>query len=236
MFSQPDFKDHAPPIINYWRLAWISLVLILAALAVNVAAYASPPGSNGDPMQDEQSREIRDDFAKCREVDNPMSQFFCNCRVLEKQCEAPRHTEHGQWNTVEYWPTENEADREVQFILFMNYDILGGFSPVDTGLVLTCLGGNSDFNIFVGEDVDPDSKPRVEIGDDIFDAGFEHVEGDWIVGFEDNPQIFKALSESDEMGVTYRDLEDNERSLEFATAGFNAVTKGWEPVCERPSS
>jgi|GEM_PF-6945938 len=229
-------RDAGNPLVNYWRLFWIGLAITVAALIINFPAYTAPPASDLDPMQDKTSLEVRDAFAKCREVENPMSQFFCNCRILEKQCEAPRRAEHGQWNTVEYWPTNNEADREVQFILFMNDDLLSALSPVDTGLVMTCLGGISDLNVFVGQDVDPDTKPLAMIGEETFKGAFKEDNGDWILGFEDNDKIYRALSKGRTMDLTYRNMENAERSLEFTITGFGNVTKGWEPLCVRPSS
>jgi len=74
------------------------------------------------------------------------------------------------------------------------------------------------------------------IGDQVFEASFTNESGDWILEFEDSEKIYKALRVSEDMDVTYQDMENKERSLEFSTAGFDAVTKGWEPLCVTPSS
>jgi len=219
-----------------WRF-WSALSVIALGLSWGVASFAGPQSyEQPDPMEDKYSKAIRAEYAKCRKEQNPMSQFFCTCRVLEKQCEVPRRLEHGEWYTVEFWPSDDEAEREVQFILMMDYDILGDFTPIDKGIVLTCMAGVSDINVFVGEHVNPDVPPVVTIEDNTFKGSFAQEGGAYILGFENNAKVYGAIGQSKEMLVTYTDMEENERKLEFDTFGFDNVSKGWEKLCTSPLS
>ena len=219
-----------------WRF-WDGLSVIALALSWGIASLAGPQGHvSPDPMEDKYSKAIRAEFAECRKEKNPMSQYFCTCRVLEKQCEVPRRLEHGDWYTVEFWPTDDEAEREVQFVLMMDYDILGDFAPIDKGIVLTCMRGVSDINVFLGEHVNPDVEPTIIVGETKFKGTFVEEGGAYILGVTDNVKIFAALDKGKEMLISYSDMEENERNLEFDTFGFDNVSKGWEKLCISPSS
>lgn len=223
------------PTLRPWRF-WSGFSAIILIFALTVIAIADPQTPNSDPMEDKYSQKVREEYAKCRKEKNPMSQFFCTCRVLDKQCEAPRRLEHGYWNTVEYWPSDDEAEREVQFVLLADYDILGDFSPVNKGIVVTCIAGVSNFNIFVGGNVDPDKSPLVMIDTEMHEASFENEDGSWILDFEKSEKAFKALRSSKEMAVNFIDMDNDDKSLEFDTFGFDNVSKGWEKLCMSVSS
>jgi len=219
-----------------WRF-WSAFSTIALGLSLGIASLAGPQGYEPpDPMEDKYSKTIRAEFAKCRKENNPMSQFFCSCRVLEKQCEVPRRLEHGDWYTVEFWPSDDVAEREVQFILMMDYDILGDFTPIDKGIVLTCMRGVSDIHVFVGEHVNPDVEPVVLIADEEFKGKFVQEGGAYILEFKNTAKVFSAIGKDTEMLVTYSDMEETERRLEFDTFGFDNVSKGWEKLCSSPTS
>jgi len=219
-------------LIDIKRLL-ISLVSLLIATALlAVTAY----GQGADPMQDKYSKEIRAEYSKCRDLISPISQFFCACRVLEKQCEGPRKLDHGNWNIVEFWPSDEEAEREVQFVLFLEYNLLGSFDVLGSGAVMTCIRGHSEFTVFLGYEVDPTVPAQVRIGDVSYHGVFDQEGGDVILTFEDTAKIYKALEESDVMIVTYTDLEKGRQTTEFDIFGFKAVTQGWEKLCTSPTS
>lgn len=229
-------SSHDTPPKKPWRF-WSALSLIALGLSWGITSLAGPQGHiSPDPMEDKHSKAVRAEYAKCRKEKNPMSQFFCSCRVLEKQCEAPRRLEHGDWYTVEFWPSDDEAEREVQFILMMDYDILGDFTPIDKGIVLTCMRGVSDINVFAGEHVNPDVEPVVTIGEVTFKGAFAEEGGAYILGFADNAKVYAALDKGKEMLISYSDMEEKTRNLEFDTFGFDNVSKGWEKLCTSPSS
>lgn len=234
LFLSHSSHDETPK--RPWRF-WSGISVIALGLSWGIASFAGPQSDlTPDPMEDKYSKTIRAEYAKCREEKNPMSQYFCTCRVLEKQCEVPRRLEHGNWYTVEFWPSNDEAEREVQFILMMEYDVLGDFTPIDKGIVLTCMTGLSDINIFVGEHVNPDVKPHVTIGTDTFKGSFVQEGEAYILGFENNAKLYGAIGKGSEMLVTYTDMEETERKLEFDTYGFDNVSKGWEKLCTSPTS
>jgi len=219
-----------------WRF-WSGLSVIALGLSWGIASFATLKNdTNSDPMEDKYSKAIRAEYAKCRTENNPMAQFFCTCRILEKQCDAPRRLEHGDWNTVEYWPSDDKLEREVQFILFADYDILGDFAPINKGIVVTCFAGFSDFNVFIGENVNPDKIPDVMIDSQLHQASFENQDGSWILGFKKSDQAYRALRDSKEMSIIFTDMENDEKTLEFDTFGFDNVSKGWEKLCMDPSS
>lgn len=219
-----------------WRF-WSALSVVAFGLSWGITSLAGPQGqASKDPMEDKYSKTIRAEFAQCRRENNPMSQFFCTCRVLNKQCEAPRRLEHGDWYTVEFWPSDDETEREVQFILMMDYDILGDFAPIDKGIVLTCMAGVSEINVFVGEHVNPDVKPVVTIEEKTYSGTFVPEGGAYILAFDDNAKVYAALDKGKEMLVSYKDMEEKVRRLEFDTFGFDNVSKGWEKLCTSPSS
>jgi len=214
-----------------------AISLITFGLTMAIAGFAGTQERQTlDPMEDKYSLEIRNEYAQCRKEKNPMAQYFCTCRVLEKQCEAPRRIDHGDWNTVEFWPSDDARDREVQFILFMAYDILGDFSPINKGVVMTCMAGVSEVNVFVGENVDPDITPTVTINDVGYTAAFENEDGSYILGFEETSKIYRALGSGKEMLITYTDMEETERNLTFDTFGFDNVSQGWETLCTSPKT
>lgn len=234
LYLQRSSHDKLPK--KPWRF-WSGLTFLALGLYCSVAALAGPQDIHSpDPMQDKYSQRIRADYAKCRKETNPMSQFFCTCRVLEKQCKVPRRLEHGDWYTVEFWPSDDESQREVQFILLMDYDIFGDFAPIDQGIVLTCLSGASDINIFIGEAVNPDIKPVVAIQKDRFEASFVQEGGAYILEFENDAKVYSALGQNKDILISYTDMEENKRNLEFETFGFENVSKGWEKLCTSPSS
>jgi len=150
MIIQPLFMTLGMERLQSFTLSAVKFFVLVFILMFFNAVAVSAKTNATDPMQDKYSQEVRDAFARCREEKNPMTQSFCNCRVLEQQCETPRRLEHGDWHTVEYWPSDVEAEREVQFVLFMDYDILGEFAPIDTGLVMICMRGQSEVNVFIG--------------------------------------------------------------------------------------
>lgn len=234
LYLQQSSHDRRPK--KPWRF-WGGLSLLALGLSCSIAALAGPQDTRyPDPMQDKYSQKIRADYAKCRKEKNPMSQFFCTCRVLEKQCEVPRRLEHGDWYTVEFWPSDDEAEREVQFILLMDYDIIGDFAPMDQGIVLTCMSGVSEINIFVGETVNPDVPPLVTTEEERFDASFVKEGGAYILELKDDAKLYGALSKNKDILVSYTDMEDNKQNLEFETFGFETVSKGWEKLCTSPST
>lgn len=228
LYAHPSRRISAPSKSR--RLCGVAGLVL--SLTFSSACSASPQDEHSEnPMQDKYSQLIRAEYAKCREEKNPMSQFFCSCRLLEQQCEAPRRPEHGDWNTVEFWPSNDESQREVQFILFMDYDILGDFSPMNKGVVLTCMAGISELTVFVGDNVNPDVRPFVTIHETEVQASFVNEEGAYMLEFGNTPKVYSALETGEEMLISYTDMEDIPRSLEFNTYGFASVSKGWETLC-----
>ena len=116
------------------RSIFFSVATIICILVPNLA-LAQAKSSNG-PMEDEYSQTIRAEYAKCRDLNNSLSRFLCSCRVAAMQCDSPRRLEHGDWSTIEYWPSTEESEREVQFILLMKYDLLGDFDSRKRGSYL----------------------------------------------------------------------------------------------------
>lgn len=234
LYLPPSSHDIVPK--KPWRF-WSALSVIALGLTWGIASFAgSQDYLSPDPMEDKYSKAVRAEFARCRIEKSPVSQFLCSCRVLEKQCEAPRRLEHGDWYTVEFWPSDDEDEREVQFILLMNYDILGDFAPINKGIVLTCMQGISEINVFVGEDVNPDVSPVITIGKTKFEGSYVKQGSAYILAFADDAKVYSALDDGKEMLIAYIDMEENERELEFDTFGFDNVSKGWESLCTNPSS
>lgn len=217
------------PAIKMAIATFLSFSMLLMSAASSLAQSSSR--KTADPTQDKYSQAVREAFSKCRAETSPMTQFFCTCRVLESQCEAPRRLEHGDWNTVEYWPSNNEADREVQFVLFVDYDILGEFAPLDTGLVLTCMGGVFDFNVFLGDNVYFETAPIAMIGNVKIDSEYDVETGSLMLKFKSGRDGFDVISNNDNLYISYIDLEDKEHSFEFDVYGFDEVSKGWETLC-----
>ena len=218
--------------IDYKSVAWIVLGVTVLVFVMVMDAFAQ----DHDPMNDKYSMDARAQFAECRALNSPIAEFLCNCRTVEQQCEAARHPQHGAWKTVEYWPSDDEADREVQFLLFMDYDILGGFDVLNTGLVMTCMQGVSDFNVFVGQFIDPESPPFVSIAGEKFEAKFLQHDEQWYVNMPKTKAVYSALQNARFMTVDFTDFEETAVSLEFETEGFTQVTLGWEKVCHGTSS
>ena len=211
----------------------IGLLILMISLWVTSSAL-SQDYQPIEPMESRYSKAIRAEYAKCREKQDVTTQFFCMCKLLEEQCSAPRRLEHGDWNTVEFWPSDNPNEREVQFILFAEIDFMEGFSPINKGLVMTCIAGISEINIFVGENVDPSTDPVLYVGDDFVKVSFD-VENK-MLAFDDPATISTAFERRADVSITYTDLEDVERVLNFETYGFENVSKGWEKLCQKPSS
>lgn len=205
--------------------------------AMLIPAFTSAQQDNfQDPMEDAYSQEIRQAYAECRQKGNPIAQFFCNCRVLEKQCEAPRKLEHGDWNTVEYWPSSDPAKREVQFVLMLSYDIIGDLAPADTGIVVTCMAGVSELHAFVGDDISPEDPFTVHIDNKPVSAAFEEIEDNYLISFQNNRAAYNALRKSDRLTVSFISGEGETSELEFDTFGFDQVSKGWDKLCSKIES
>lgn len=208
-------------------LCGVALSAVFSSLCL-----ASPPDpAPADPMHGDYSESVRKEYAKCRQGENMTSAFFCACELLEAQCTGPRRPEHKGWNTVEFWPSDNEAEREVHFMLFVDYDFLGEFAPLNTAIVFTCMAGTSDLNVFLGQNVEQNIKPIVTTDHAEYQASFEDDDGDAILRFDDMPEAQAALMRGGAMSVSYMDTEENERNLEFNTSGFSHVTQGWESLC-----
>jgi len=223
-------------LISKRRLFLAFLFLLLANLAFAILANAQTLDmSNENPMESKYSQEIRNEYKACRELESPVAQYLCTCRVLEKQCRVPRKDLHGNWNTVEYWPTEDPADREVQFILLMKYDSLGDFSPDAFGVVYTCMAGEADLHVFLGDDVDQSISPIVFIGDDEVEGEILEDDGRFLIEFFNKTRVFNTLETSKNISVIFEDFDGNENFLEFDSRGFANVSKGWEPVCSAKS-
>ena len=206
--------------------------IVFISLALAGCSNATPPtGEAQYPMEDQYALSIREEYAECRRNNNPMAKFFCNCRILEKQCKGPRKLQHGDWNTVEFWPSDDPAEREVQFILFLSYDILGDLAPLDTGVVMTCVNGISELNAFVGNDIDAESKPVVNIDNVKFEATLDIAGDDHVLGFVDNRKAYKAMRKSHRLTVSFFEIGGTEKNLEFDTLGFDEAAKGWETLC-----
>jgi len=236
MTIQPLFMTLGTERLQLFTLSAVKFfVLVLILMFFNAVAVSAKTNAT-DPMQDKYSQEVRDAFAKCREEKNPMTQFFCNCRVLEQQCETPRRLEHGDWYTVEYWPSDDEAEREVQFVLFMDYDTLGEFAPIDTGLVMICMRGQSEVNVFIGENIDPFMAPELSVDDINIRSRFSEELGSVIVNFENAKEAFYTLSEGQTLRVVYDDLEGEHHEAEFELFGFDQVSQGWDSLCFSPES
>lgn len=218
--------------INLISTRRLTLALIFILLVNLVFAIIANSQKEDNPMESAYSIEIRKEYEKCRELDSPVAQYLCSCRILEQQCEAPRKDIHGNWNTVEYWPSNDPAEREVQFILFMSYDSLGDFRPNGYGVVYTCMGGESELNVFLGNDVDETVSPLIFIGDEEIEGFIFEDQENYMVEFSDTKKIFNTLANSKEISVTFEDFEGNENFLEFDSAGFVNAAKGWERVCE----
>ncbi len=234
VFLQSAAKDK--PAAKPWRF-WSAFSAAVLAISWGVVSLAGSQNlEQPDPMHDQYSQAVRAEYAQCRKEKSPLSQYFCTCRVLEKQCEAPRRLEHGDWYTVEFWPSNDEDEREVQFILMMDYDILGDFAPFDNGIVLTCMAGGSDLNVFMGRDVDPDVEPVVTIGETDFNGSFIREDDAYILEFENNDKVFSVMTGGTKMTISYRDIEEKEREIEFDTFGFDNVSRGWEKLCSSPTS
>ncbi len=210
------------------RLFLAFLFLLLVNLMMVFAANAQ---TDENPMESQYSQDIRNEYKACRALDSPVAQYLCACRVLEKQCAVPRKDIHGFWNTVEYWPTDDPADREVQFILFMEYDSLGDFRPDAYGVVYSCMAGEADLHIFLGDDVDESISPIVLMGDTELDGEILEDEDHFLIEFFNTTRVFNTLKQSDKITVVFEDLEGNENYLEFNSQGFANASKGWEPVC-----
>jgi len=215
-------------IFSKRRLILAFLFLLLANFLAVLLANAQ---TEVNPMESRYSQEIREEYRACRELESPVAQYLCTCRVLEKQCQVPRKDVDGNWNTVEFWPSDDPADREVQFILFMSYDTLGDFRPDAFGVVYTCMAGEADLHVFLGDDVDESATPVVSIGDQEVEGEIFEDEDRFLIEFFNATRVFSALKKSEKISVMFEDLEGNENFLEFDSKGFANVSKGWEPVC-----
>lgn len=208
----------------------VSALGLVSLLATTLSVAAA------DPMQDQTSLIIREQFAQCRDMGSEIEQYYCTCSVLEKQCEAPRKLEHGDWNTVEYWPSNDEADREVQFVLFASYDMLGEAIPVNSGMVMTCMAGNSDLKIFVGNDINESVAPVIDIDGQSFEADYYTEDGEYLLGMQNTDTIYDAMKASKRLGVVFQKSDGTDVIAEFQTFGFEAVTLGWQNLCFSESS
>jgi len=189
-----------------------------------------------DPMQSKYSQEIRKAFAECRAENSPLSQYFCTCRVIEKQCEGPHRLEHGNWNTVEFWPSDNESEREVQFILFLDYEAMDDFAPLESGLVTTCVQGNSEVNLFIGNDVDTEVAPTIWMDHKIISSEMANDDGSLVISFPDENKMFEMLRTGRVLRAEYQDIEGVEKQAEFDLFGFDEVSRGWDKLCTTPDS
>ncbi|MEP3655645.1 MAG: hypothetical protein ABJO36_12180 [Litorimonas sp.] len=213
--------------------ALVGLLLLILAIWITASAQAQISSAE-KPMESKYSKSIRLEFAKCREKKDLVSQYLCNCEVLAKQCEAPRSLEHGDWNTVEFWPSNNPSEREVQFILFAELDLFGDFAPLNKGIVMTCMAGISEINVFVGNNVNPDVDSTFFLGEKSASVAFDLEDN--IFTFEEPSVVYDAFQRGEDVSITYTDTEENERVLEFETYGFDTVSKGWEELCRKASS
>lgn len=209
--------------------------LLVLALSLWIAASAqSQDLQTEDPMESRYSQAIRAEYAKCRGMQDATTQFFCTCKLMEEQCESPRGLGHGDWNTVEFWPSNDPAEREVQFVLFSEFDFMGDFAPINKGLIMTCMAGISEINIFVGDNVDPHLDPVFYLGDELAKASYDTENK--MFTFDDPSSIYAALIRGEDVSITYNDLEDEERVLDFETYGFDNASKGWEKLCREKAS
>jgi len=223
-------------LISKRRFILAFLFLLLANLLMVFVANAQTANKlEENPMESRYSKEIRAEYKACRELESPVAQYLCTCRVLEKQCRVPRKDLHGNWNTVEYWPTDDPSDREVQFILFMSYDALGDFRPDAYGVIYTCMAGEAALHIFLGNDVDESTAPLVTIGDQEIEGAIIEDEESFLVEFFNTTEVFSALKKSEKISVAFEDFDGNENFLEFDSRRFANVSKGWEPVCSAKS-
>ena len=190
-----------------------------------------------DPMEDKLSQAVRAEYAKCRDLDNPLSRFLCSCRVAAMQCDSPRRLEHRDWSTIEFWPSNDESEREVQFILLMEYDLLGDFDPKNKGIVLTCRKGTAELEIYLGSDLTKtDDMPKVSIGNKSHRPILNEEEGVFFLSFPKTKDVFQILNQEPDIKVNYADKAEAKRKLIFDTYGFSNVTEGWEKLCTPASS
>lgn len=215
----------------------VSAHTLIALICLSASQFAEAQTQlPEDPMEDKYSQAIRAEYSKCRELTNALSRFLCSCRLLAVQCDAPRKLEHGDWNTIEFWPSKDAKDREVQFILLMNYDILGDFNPLNEGVVLTCREDFTGLDIFLGSDLNPDIKPVVTIGKKTYESDLRKDEDAYILNFKYEEKLFAALKRDLEITVKYSDSSKAKHSIMFDTFGFSQVTNGWEKLCALPSN
>jgi len=227
----PNIKSLADKVHSTKALISVSLMTLLLGFG---ASAQEQTYHQEDPMESRYSKTIRAEYTKCREKKDPTTQFFCTCKLLEEQCAAPRRLEHGNWNTVEFWPSNDPSEREVQFILFPDFDFLGDFAPINKGIIMTCMGGVSEVNIFVGDNVDSNVEPEFYIGETAAKARF--IKEDKLFTFDEPEAVYAAFEKGEDVMISYTDLEDIERVLEFDTYGFDHVSKGWEKLCKEKSS
>jgi len=214
---------------------WSFLGIFIILLCLWIVSFANAQEQYPeDPMESETSQLVRAKFAVCREEKDLALRYLCTCKVLEEQCISPRKLTDGDWKTVEFWPSENPAEREVQFILFADIDALGEFAPINKGLVVTCMAGIAEINIFVGEDVDESDNPVVYLGDKASETSFDREDN--LFTFTNVAEIYGAILMGDTLRLTYSDNEKIERELYFDTFGFDNVSKGWGKLCKETSS
>ena len=219
-------------ISKYRRLAKVARLTFLVALMAGAQSCSQEAQRNNiDPMEDSYSQAVRDEYTKCREESSPFTQFFCACRVLEEQCDAPRRLEHGNWKTVEFWPSKDEAEREVHFVMSIGSDLFGDFDNSTTGLVMTCLKGTSELTAYIEEGIDQNVPPVARFGEELFAAYYKDEGGDLIVNFEDPKAVFERLNYIPVVSISYSDSGGAEHTVEFETYGFDVVTQGWESLC-----
>ena len=211
-------------------LALLGAAALATAAGAAVIVIKPDPTAPLPPMT---TPEIRAAFAECRAKDNEVSRFFCECELLDRQCESARHPTHGEWRTMEYWPSDDVGEREIFLFLAPRTDTLERLDEPQQGLMVHCINGSKTVTALLGGNVKVGSETAISTEDTPWPATLDEHDMN-VMLVVDGPTAFTdALARSDTAHVSYADEWGDRVELTFDTGGFNAARAAWDAECGR---